>query len=47
MWKWYAKDSNAKISVEAEDPHGNVYSCDEIVTDGQNYPSYIKVPLNI
>jgi hypothetical protein len=47
MWKWYAKDSTAKISVEAEDPHGNVYTCDEIVTDGQNYPSYIKAPLNI
>ena len=47
MWKWRATNSSVKIRVEAEDPHGNVYKCDEIVTDGLNYPSYIKVTLNI
>lgn len=47
MWKWAAKDSNVKISVEAEDPYGNVYTCDEVITDGQNYPDYIKAPLTI
>ncbi len=47
MWKWTAKDSSAKISVEAEDPYGNVYTCDEIITDGTNYPEYIKAPLTI
>ena len=47
MWKWAATNSSVKIRVEAEDPYGNVYSCDEIVSDGLNYPSYIKSPLNI
>ena len=47
MWEWTATDSNVKISVEAQDPYGNVYMCDDIVTDGQNYPNYIKSPLSI
>lgn len=47
MWKWSAKDASAKISVEAEDPYGNVYTCDEIITDGTNYPDYIKAPLTL
>jgi hypothetical protein len=47
MWKWSAKDASAKISVEAEDPYGNVYTSDEVVTDGTNYPDYIKAPLTI
>lgn len=36
-----------KISVEATDPYGNVYTCSEIVEDGLNYPEYIKIPLNL
>jgi hypothetical protein len=47
MWKWSAKDASAKISVEAEDPYGNVYTSDEVITDGTNYPDYIKAPLTI
>ena len=47
MWKWSAKDASAKISVEAEDPYGNVYTSDEVITDGTNYPEYIKAPLTI
>lgn len=47
MWKWTAINPSAKISVEAIDPYGNTYTCDEIITDGENYPDYIKVPLSI
>lgn len=47
MWKWTVKDPSAKISVEAVDPYGNIYTCDQVVTDGQNYPDYIKIPLSI
>ena len=47
MWKWIAKDPSAKISVEATDPYGNTYTCDEVVTDGQAYPEYIKIRLSI
>ena len=47
MWKWSAKDASAKISVKAEDPYGNVYTCDEVITDGTSYPEYIKAPLTI
>ena len=47
MWKWSAKDASAKIRVEAEDPYGNVYTSDEVITDGTNYPDYIKAPLTI
>lgn len=36
-----------KITVEATDPYGNVYTCSEIVEDGLNYPEYIKTPLNL
>ena len=47
MWKWTAIDPTAKIKVEAEDPYGNVYTCEDVVTDGLNYPDYIKSPLTI
>ena len=47
MWKWIVKDPSAKISVEATDPYGNTYTCDEVVTDGQAYPEYIKIRLSI
>ena len=47
MWKWSAKVASAKIRVEAEDPYGNVYTSDEVITDGTNYPDYIKAPLTI
>lgn len=47
MWKWTAIDPTAKIKVEAEDPYGNVYTCEDVVTDGTNYPDYIKTPLKI
>lgn len=47
MWKWEASSPSAKISVEAHDPYGNVYTCDDIISDGLNYPDYIKTPLTI
>ena len=47
MWCWASTNSSAKISVKAYDPHGNEYSCDQIITDGLNYPEYIKTPLNV
>lgn len=47
MWRWTAKDPSAKIKVEAEDPYGNTYTCEDVVTDGLKYPDYIKVPLTI
>ena len=47
MWKWTAIDPTAKIKVEAEDPYGNVYTCEDVVTDGLSYPDYIKSPLTI
>lgn len=36
-----------KITVEATDPYGNVYTCSDIIEDGLNYPEYIKIPLNL
>lgn len=47
MWKWSAMNPSAKIMVEAEDPYGNVYTCDDVITDGLNYPDYIKTPLSL
>ena len=45
MWKWEAMNPSAKISVEAIDRLGNIYTCDDVITDGTNYPEYIKAPL--
>lgn len=36
-----------RISVEATDPYGNVYTSSDIIEDGLNYPEYIKIPLNL
>lgn len=47
MWCWASVNTSAKITVEATDPHGNTYTCDEMITDGEAYPDYIKAPLNI
>ena len=47
MWCWASTNPSAKITVEAVDPHGRTYSCDEIITDGEAYPDYIKAPLNV
>jgi hypothetical protein len=47
MWCWASKDKTAKISIEAVDPHGNTYACDDVITNGESYPDYIKVPLAI
>ena len=47
MWCWASKDKTAKISIEAVDPHGNTYPCDDVITNGESYPDYIKVPLAI
>lgn len=47
MWKWTASGPDVKIKVEAVDPYGNVYTCEDVVTDGLDYPDYIKIPLSI
>lgn len=47
MWRWGVKDPSAKISVEATDPYGNTYTCEDVVTDGQAYPENIKIRLSI
>lgn len=46
MWKYEATNPGAKISVEAVDPYGNTYTCDEVITNGTAYPDYIKIALN-
>ncbi len=47
MWKWTASDPSAKIRIEAEDPYGNIYTCEDVITDGLDYPDYIKAPLTV
>ena len=47
MWKWTASSSSVKIKVVATDPYGNEYTCEDVITDGTNYPDYIKIPLSI
>ena len=47
MWKWSSKNPSAEIRVEAEDPYGNIYTCEDVVTDGMNYPDYIRTPLSL
>ncbi len=42
MWKYVLKDANATVKIVATDPFGTEYTCTEVVTDGTNYPSYIK-----
>ena len=47
MWKWVASSSSVNIKVIATDPYGNEYECTDVITDGTNYPAYIKSPLTI
>ena len=47
MWKWTASSSSVSIKVIATDPYGNEYECTDVITDGTNYPDYIRTPLNI
>ena len=42
MWKWVASSASAAIKVEATDPYGNVYTCEDVITDGLSYPSCIS-----
>lgn len=41
MWKYVLKDPSAKVEVRATDPYGRVYTCNEIVENGLEYPSYL------
>lgn len=45
MYKFTRSSATSKVTVEATDPYGNVYTCDEVMTTC-NYPSYVTTPLN-
>lgn len=46
MYKFTLKNASAKVMVEAEDPYGTVYRCDELIEDGTKYPSYVAAGNN-
>lgn len=41
MYKYTLRDASAKVTVEATDPYGNVYTCSEVIEDGTKYPTYV------
>ncbi len=41
MYSFNLSDPSAKIKVEAEDPYGHVYTCEDVITDGTQYPDYL------
>ena len=47
MWCWASMKPSAEISVVAIDPYGNTYSCNDLITNGEAYPEFIKTPLSI
>ncbi|MBQ9463003.1 MAG: calcineurin-like phosphoesterase family protein, partial [Bacteroidales bacterium] len=42
MFSYTLKDASADVRVVATDPYGNVYTCEDIVSDGSWYPEYVK-----
>lgn len=42
MFSYTLKDASAAVRVVATDPYGNIYTCEDVVTDGGWYPDYVK-----
>lgn len=43
MYTYTLKNENASVRVEATDPYGRVYSCEDVISTDCWYPDYIKL----